>query len=160
MKIGQSTDIHRLEDNRPLILGGVTIDHHLGLMGHSDADVLIHVIAEAVLGALGLGDLGTHFPDNDEKYKSISSLILLEKVYQMMEDKKYHIGNIDALIMMEKPKLIKHFPKMKENIAQILNCDEEVINIKATTGEGLGFVGEEKGVVATAVVLLKEDEYE
>ena len=160
MKIGQSTDIHRLTKDRPLILGGVKIDHYLGLAGHSDADVLCHVVAEAIIGALGLGDLGNHFPDNDGKYKNISSLMLLNYVKEMMQKHNYVIGNIDALIMIEKPKLANYIKKMKENIANTLSCLASEVNIKATTGEGIGFIGKEEGVVATAVVLLKKKDYE
>ncbi len=160
MKIGQSTDIHRLVEGRRLIIGGVEIPFHLGLLGHSDADVLVHAITEAIIGALGSGDLGTHFPDNQEKYQDISSLVLLAEVQQMMISENYHIGNIDALVMIEEPKMAPYINKMKENIAEGLTCPLELINIKATTAEGLGFVGQKEGVVATATVLLKGKEDE
>ena len=160
MKVGQSIDIHPLTPARPLILGGVTIPHHLGLAGHSDADVLVHAIAEAIIGALGLGDLGTHFPDNDDTNKDRSSLDILAEVYTMMSANGYEIGNIDSLVIIEKPHLSPYVASMRENIAGALNCEPFLVNIKATRGEGLGFVGEEKGVVATAVVLLKEIEDE
>lgn len=154
MRIGQSTDIHQLTNNRKLILGGVEIDHHLGLVGHSDADVLVHVIIEAILGALALGDIGHHFPDTDMQYKDISSLKLLEKTNEVLKAHNYEIGNIDSLIIIEKPKLANYIMKMRENIANILNCNINQINVKATRGEKLGYIGREEGVMAQAVVLL------
>ena len=157
MKIGMSKDIHRLVEGRDLILGGVLIPHNKGLLGHSDADALTHSIIEAIIGALGLKDIGTHFPDNDPKYKGISSLVLLEKTYKMMREKGYHIGNIDSLIMIEEPKMAPHIDSMRENIARVLHTSIDNINIKATRGEGLGFVGEKLGVEASTVVLLEED---
>lgn len=156
MRIGQSIDIHRLVEGRKLIIGGVEIPFELGLLGHSDADVLTHAIAEAILGALALGDLGTHFPDTDPKWEGADSLKILEGVYQMMDEKGYKIGNVDALVMIEKPKMKPHIQAIRENYTRILNCDMDRISIKATRGEGLGFVGEMKGVQATAVVLLEE----
>lgn len=156
MRIGQSIDIHQLVENRDLILGGVKIPYEKGLLGHSDADVLVHAIAEAILGALALGDLGTHFPDNDPKYKDISSLILLEEVYKMMIANNYIIGNVDATILIEEPKLAPYKKQMQQNIANILHCDINQVNIKATRGEKLGFVGNKEGVIAQAVVLLEE----
>lgn len=155
MRIGQSTDIHQLGENRKLILGGVEISHYLGLVGHSDADVLLHVIAEAIIGALGLGDLGSHFPDTDIKYKDISSMELLKHVNQLMLKEGYTINNIDSLIIIESPKLSPYISKMKKNIAKALVCSESQINVKATRGEKLGYVGREEGVMAQAVVLLK-----
>ena len=160
MKIGQSTDIHPLISGRPLVLGAVNIPYHLGLLGHSDADVLVHAITEAIIGALGLGDLGTHFPDDQKQYKDVSSLVLLEKVVPLMKKEGYHIGNIDSLVMIEKPKLAPYIAEMRENIAKTLGCPMGVVNIKATGAEGLGFVGSEEGVIATAIVLLKGNEYE
>lgn len=156
MRIGQSIDIHQLVENRDLILGGVKIPYEKGLLGHSDADVLAHAIAEAIIGALALGDLGTHFPDNDPKYKDISSLILLEEVYKMMIANNYIIGNVDATILIEEPKLAPYKKQMQQNIANILHCDINQVNIKATRGEKLGFVGNKEGVIAQAVVLLEE----
>ena len=155
MRIGQSTDIHQLGENRKLILGGVELCHYLGLVGHSDADVLLHVIAEAIIGALGLGDLGSHFPDTDIKYKDISSMELLKHVNQLMLKEGYTINNIDSLIIIESPKLSPYINKMKKNIAKVLACSENQINVKATRGEKLGYVGREEGVMAQAVVLLK-----
>ena len=153
-KIGQSTDIHRLVKGRKLVLGGVEIANEYGLLGHSDADVLLHAIIEAIIGALGKRDIGTHFSDKDPKYEGISSLLLLEKTYEMMIDEGYRIGNIDALIMIEEPKMAPHISKMEENVARALHTDIANINIKATRGEGLGFVGRKEGAMAQAVCLL------
>ncbi|WP_370774633.1 2-C-methyl-D-erythritol 2,4-cyclodiphosphate synthase [Holdemania massiliensis] len=157
-RIGQSSDIHQLAEGRRLILGGVEIEHTKGLVGHSDADALLHAIAEAVIGALGEGDLGKHFPDTDPQYKGISSLILLEHVTRLMEAKGYRIGNVDALIMIERPKMAPHISAMRKNIAAALHCGEDQVNVKATRGEKLGFVGREEGVLAQAVVLLEKME--
>lgn len=156
MRIGQSIDIHQLDYNRPLILGGVHIPHEKGLVGHSDADVLLHAVAESILGALALGDLGHHFPDTDPAYKGISSMILLEKVYDLMDEKGYQIGNIDALILAEKPKMAPHIMQMRQNIAACLHCDISQVSVKATRGEKMGFVGHEEGMVSTCVCLLEE----
>ncbi len=156
MRIGQSIDIHQLDYNRPLILGGVHIPHEKGLVGHSDADVLLHAVAESILGALALGDLGHHFPDTDPAYKGISSMILLEKVYDLMDEKGYQIGNIDALILAEKPKMAPHIMQMRKNIAACLHCDISQVSVKATRGEKMGFVGQEEGMVSTCVCLLEE----
>ncbi|MBR3311486.1 MAG: 2-C-methyl-D-erythritol 2,4-cyclodiphosphate synthase [Solobacterium sp.] len=156
MRIGQSSDIHRLVEGRKLILGGVEIEHSKGLLGHSDADALSHAVAEAILGALALGDLGHHFPDTDPQWKGVNSLVILEKTAEMMEEKGYSIGNVDSLILIEKPKMAPHIQKMRENFAKALHCDLSRISVKATRGEGLGFVGREEGVLAQAVVLLEE----
>lgn len=156
MRIGQSSDIHRLVEGRKLILGGVEIEHSKGLLGHSDADALSHAVAEAILGALALGDLGHHFPDTDPQWKGANSLVILEKTAEMMEEKGYSIGNVDSLILIEKPKMAPHIQKMRENFAKALHCDLSRISVKATRGEGLGFVGREEGVLAQAVVLLEE----
>ncbi len=155
MRIGQSTDIHQLAEKNKLILGGVEIDHHLGLVGHSDADVLLHVIAEAIIGALGMGDIGKHFPDTDAKYKGISSLKLLEHVYTLMNENGFEINNIDSLVIIEKPLLSPYINSMQDNVAKALNCSADQINIKATRGEKLCYIGREEGVMAQAVVLLK-----
>lgn len=157
-RIGQSSDIHRLAEGRKLILGGVHIPHTKGLLGHSDADALTHAIAESILGALALGDLGKHFPDTDERYKGADSLIILKEVFQLMNDRGYEIHNLDALIMIERPKMAPHIEQMRANIAQCLQCEIDQISIKATRGEGLGFVGNEEGVQAQAVVLLVKSE--
>jgi len=157
MRVGQSIDIHQLIEGRKLILGGVNIENDKGLLGHSDADALLHAIIEAIIGALGLGDIGTHFPDTDEKYKDADSLKLLAETYQMMVEHGYVIGNIDSIIVIEKPKMAPYISKMRENIANVLKCDISQINVKATRAERLGFVGEGKGVVAQAIVLLVEN---
>ena len=156
MRIGQSIDIHQLDYGRDLILGGVKIPHEKGLVGHSDADVLLHAIAESILGALALGDLGHHFPDTDPAYKGISSMILLEKVYSLMDEAGYKIGNIDALILAEKPKMAGYIGQMQKNIASCLHCDISQVSVKATRGEKMGFVGREEGIVSTCVCLLEE----
>lgn len=155
MRIGQSSDIHQLVQGRKLILGGVCIPSELGLLGHSDADALTHAIAEAILGALCLGDLGRHFSDKDPKWKDVNSLVILQEVKHMMKDAGYCIGNIDSLIMIEKPKMAPYIQMMRENIAKVLECDINQISIKATRGEKLGFVGRSEGVLAQAVVLLE-----
>jgi 2-C-methyl-D-erythritol 2,4-cyclodiphosphate synthase len=157
MRIGQSVDIHQLAPGRKLILGGVEIEHEKGLVGHSDADVLTHAIAESILGALALGDLGSHFPDTDPKYKGADSLLLLGQVVKMMEEKGFRIGNIDALILAEKPKMAPHIPAMRANIARVLHTDIGRVSIKATRGEKMGFVGREEGMAATCVCLLEEE---
>jgi 2-C-methyl-D-erythritol 2,4-cyclodiphosphate synthase len=157
MRIGQSSDIHQLAAGRKLILGGVEIPHEKGLVGHSDADALVHAVAEAILGALALGDLGKWFPDTDPKWEGVSSLIILKEVARMMQKKGYHIGNVDALVMIERPKMAPHIMKMRENIASCLHTDIDNVSVKATRGEKLGFVGREEGVLAQAVVLLEEN---
>ena len=158
MRIGQSSDIHRLKEGRKLILGGVEIPHEKGLDGHSDADALVHAVAEAILGALALGDLGHYFPDTDPKWEGVSSLVILDQVYEMMKAKGYRIGNVDALILIERPKMAPHIMKMRENIAGALHTSVDNVSVKATRGEGLGFVGHEEGVLAQAVVLLEEEQ--
>ena len=155
-RIGQSIDIHQLVEGRDLYIGGVKIDHDKGLLGHSDADVLLHAIIESIIGALGLGDIGKHFPDTDPQYKGISSMVLLEHCYQLMDKECYEINNLDSIIMCEAPKMAPHIQKMRENVASKLHCDISQINIKATRGEKLGFVGRQEGMVAQAVVLLKK----
>lgn len=157
MRIGQSSDIHRLVEGRKLILGGVEIESDLGLLGHSDADALTHAVAESILGALALGDLGKHFPDTDPKWKGVNSLVILEGCTKMMEERGYHIGNVDSLVMIEKPKMAPHIQKMRENFAHALHCDIDRVSVKATRGEGLGYVGRREGVLAQAVVLLEEN---
>ena len=158
IRIGQSTDIHQLVKGRKLILGGVEIEHEMGLLGHSDADALLHAIAESILGALALGDLGKHFPDTDERYKDMNSLWMLRQVYKIMEEKGYAIGNLDAMIMIERPKMAPHIPTMRKHVAEALCCDMDQVSIKATRGEKLGFVGREEGVQAQCVVLLHKKE--
>ncbi len=153
-RIGQSSDIHRLSEGRKLILGGVHIPFEKGLLGHSDADVLLHAIAESIIGALALGDLGKHFPDTDEAYKDADSLVLLKKTWDFMDTYGYSLHNLDVTIMIERPKLAPYITQMRENIAGALHCDLSQVNVKATRGEGLGYVGREEGVMAQAVVLL------
>jgi len=155
MKIGIGYDVHNFKTGRELILGGVEIDYYQGLAGHSDADVLVHSIMDAILGACGLGDIGIHFPDNDIRYKDISSLLLLEKVKEKMESRKLSIVNIDCILILEKPKIFQYFSEMKKNLSQVLKINKEMINIKATTTEGLGFCGRGEGIAAESVVLLE-----
>ena len=156
MRIGTGYDVHRLTENRKLILGGVVIEYEKGLLGHSDADVLIHAIMDALLGAAALGDIGKHFPDNDMQYKDISSIELLKKVAALIDEAGYSIENIDSTIVAQRPKLSPHIPKMKENIAFALGIDPGKVNVKATTEEGLGFTGEGLGIASQAVCLLIE----
>ncbi len=158
IRIGFGYDVHKLVENRDLILGGITIPFEKGLLGHSDADVLLHAICDGLLGALALGDIGSHFPDTDPQYKNIDSKILLEKVYSIILAKGYQIGNIDATIVMQRPKLRTYIDKMRDSIAEILNVEIGQISVKATTSEKLGFVGKEEGVEAFAnILLLKKD---
>lgn len=153
-RIGHGYDVHRLVEDRALILGGVEIPHTKGLLGHSDADVLTHAIMDALLGAAGLWDIGHAFPDTDPAYKGISSLLLLDRVTEMLHGKEFAVGNIDATILAQKPKLAPYVPQMRENIAHIVGIDVASVNIKATTEEGLGFTGTEQGIAAHAVALL------
>jgi len=155
MRIGQSTDIHAWTKDRPLILGGVHIPYDKGLLGHSDADALTHAIIEAIIGACALGDIGKHFPDTDPQYKGISSLKLLEMTTTLMKEQGYKLVNCDSLVLIEKPQLSPFIQQMRLNIAQAISCDLNQINIKATRGEKIGFVGREEGVVAQAIVLLE-----
>lgn len=157
MRIGQSQDIHKLVEDRDLVIGGVKIPYEKGLLGHSDADVLLHAIVEAIIGAMGLKDIGTHFSDKDPKYEGISSLVLLDETYKLMKENGYEIGNIDSLIVIEKPKMAPYIDEMRKNIAEHLHCDIKQINVKATCAEGLGFVGKGEGALAQAVCLLNEN---
>ena len=154
MRVGMGYDVHKLVEGRDLIVGGVTIPHTLGLLGHSDADVLLHAIMDALLGAAGLGDIGKHFPDTDPAYKGISSVKLLEHVAALIEEKGYIVENIDATIIAQKPKMRPHIPQMEENIAKALHIDVDQINVKATTEEGLGFTGTEQGISSQAICCL------
>lgn len=154
MRIGLGYDVHRLVPERDLILGGIKIEHHLGLLGHSDADVLLHAIMDALLGASALGDIGTHFPDTDPQYKGISSIKLLEHVGKLLESNGFKINNIDSTIIAQKPKMAPHIEDMRKNIAKALNIDFNQINVKATTEEKLGFTGEELGISSQAICLL------
>lgn len=155
MRIGSGYDVHKLVEDRDLILGGVKVPYEKGLLGHSDADVLVHAIMDALLGAAALGDIGKHFPDTEAAYKGISSLELLKRVKELLEDKLYIIENIDATIIAQRPKLASYLPEMVKNIAAALQIEEDRINIKATTEEGLGFTGEGLGIAANAVCLLE-----
>ncbi len=154
IRVGHGYDVHRLTADRKLILGGVEIPYELGLLGHSDADVLLHAIADALLGAAALGDIGKHFPDNDSTYKNIDSRILLQKVVELIKAKGYEISNIDATVVMQKPKLAPFIPKMIENIADDCGIDPSQVNVKATTEEKLGFTGEGLGAASHAVCLI------
>ncbi len=156
-KVGFGYDVHRFAENRPLILGGVAIPHPKGLLGHSDADVLLHAIADALLGAANLGDIGMMFPDDDPSYKDIASTILMEKVMEMILNKGYGVGNLDATVVLQSPKVSIYIPEMKKKIAGLLKIDESDISIKAKTSEGMGFVGREEGVSAYATVLIFKD---
>ena len=154
MRVGMGYDVHKLVEERELILGGVNIPHTLGLLGHSDADVLLHAIMDALLGAAALGDIGKHFPDTDEKYKGISSLKLLEHVGKLIEQEGYVIENIDATVIAQKPKLRPYIEEMEENIAKTLGLEKNQVNVKATTEEGLGFTGSGEGISSQAVCML------
>lgn len=156
MRVGLGFDAHRLVSGRPLILGGVTIPYHLGLMGHSDADVLTHAIGDALLGAVGAGDLGTHFPDRDPAYKDISSLVLLEKIMDMVKSRGFRPVNVDATVAAEAPRLAPHIPEMVARLTPILGLTPDAINLKATTTEHLGFTGRGEGIAAFAVVLVEQ----
>lgn len=151
MRVGIGYDVHALAKDRDLILGGVKIDYEFGLMGHSDADVLVHAIMDAMLGACALGDIGRHFPDNDNSYKNINSMLLLERVNELINQKGYYINNIDAVIIAQKPKLMHYIDTMKNNIADLLKVDRDCVNIKATTTEKLGFEGRMEGISSQAV---------
>ena len=153
-RIGHSKDVHRLVPDRPLILGGVTIDHDLGLLGHSDADVLTHVVIEAIIGALGLGDIGSHFPDTDPQYKGANSIDLLIATKTLLDNSTFKIGNLDATIYAEQPKMRPHIDAMRANLAQALDIELSQVNVKATRGEGMGFIGRSEGMGAECVVLL------
>ena len=156
MKVGLGYDVHRLESGRDLIIGGVKIEYEKGLLGHSDADVLTHAIMDALLGAASLGDIGRHFPDNSEKYKDISSLILLQEVIRKVRQAGYEFVNADITIVVQRPKLSPYIPDMTRKICKTLSCNSEQINIKATTTEKLGFEGREEGITAQAVCLLRK----
>lgn len=154
MRVGMGYDVHKLVENRKLILGGVEIPHEKGLLGHSDADVLLHAIMDSILGALALGDIGKHFPDTDEKFKGADSMKLLEHVYNLIKEKGYVLGNLDATIIAQAPKMAPHIQDMRFNIARVLNTDIDNINVKATTEEGLGFTGNKEGISSQSICLL------
>lgn len=156
MRVGMGYDVHKLTKDRDLILGGVKIPWEKGLLGHSDADVLIHAVMDALLGAAALGDIGKHFPDTDPAYKGISSVKLLSHVMEFLKDSGFSVGNVDAVIIAQKPKMAPHIPQMKKNLAEAMGISENRVNIKATTEEGLGFTGREEGIASQAVCLLEE----
>jgi 2-C-methyl-D-erythritol 2,4-cyclodiphosphate synthase len=155
-RIGQGFDVHQLVEGRPLIIGGVRIPYEKGLLGHSDADVLLHAVADACLGAIGAGDIGKHFPDTDDRYKDADSALLLKQVWELVKQQGYELVNLDCTIIAQKPKMAPHIEQMKENIARLLEGELSQVNVKATTTEKLGFTGREEGIAALAVVLLQK----
>lgn len=154
VRLGQGFDVHQLVEGRPCIIGGVNIPYEKGLLGHSDADVLLHAISDAILGALALGDIGKHFPDTDPEYKDADSVKLLEHVWRLAKERGYKLGNTDATIIAQAPKMAPYIPQMVTVIARVLECDESQVNVKATTSERLGFTGRGEGIAAQAVVCL------
>ncbi len=156
IRVGFGFDVHQLRENRPFILGGVNLQHRTGAYGHSDADVLLHAICDALLGAANLRDIGYHFSNKDDRWKGISSLLLLTECVKLISEKGWKVANIDAMICLEAPKVNPHVPQMKKNIAEAMEIDEEDISIKATTNEQMGFIGREEGVVAYAVCLIEK----
>jgi len=158
MRIGIGYDSHRLVEGRRLILGGIEIPHDKGLLGHSDADVLVHAVCDAILGALGAGDIGRHFPDTNPAYKGISSMILLQKVYAMVEEMGFRVHNVDSTVILERPRLKRYMHEMALNISKALNISEDRVNVKAKTNEGMGFIGRDEGMAAFAVVTIRDRE--
>ena len=156
IRIGHGYDVHKLEEGKKFVVGGIEIEHNKGAVGHSDADVVIHVICDALLGALSLGDIGKHFPDTDQKYKGIDSKILLEKVMRLVIENQYYISNLDITILLQNPKLRDQIDSMRLKLSKIMNIELSQISIKATTTEGLGFVGREEGIAAHCVCLIKK----
>lgn len=157
IRVGQGFDVHQLVEGRPCIIGGVTIPYEKGLLGHSDADVLLHAVTDAILGALGLGDIGKHFPDTDPDYKDADSLKLLERVWSLAKEQGYRLGNIDSTIIAQKPKMAVYIPQMAEVIAKVLEAQISQVNVKATTTEQLGFAGRGEGIAAQSIVCLVQD---
>ncbi|MBO9131069.1 2-C-methyl-D-erythritol 2,4-cyclodiphosphate synthase [Bacillus sp. 165] len=155
-RIGQGFDVHAFAEGRPLILGGITIPYEKGLLGHSDADVLLHAITDACLGAISAGDIGKHFPDTDPAFKDADSAILLEKVWEFVSEKGYELGNVDCTIIAQKPKMAPYIEEMRHRISELLQTPLENVNVKATTTEKLGFTGREEGIASQAIVLLKK----
>lgn len=155
IKVGFGFDVHQLKNGHPFVLGGVQLEHHAGAYGHSDADVLLHAICDALLGAANLRDIGFHFSNTDDRWKGISSLVLLQQVVKLLAEKGYSIGNIDAMVCLEAPKINPHIPTMKKNIADAIAINKDDISIKATTNEQMGFIGRQEGVVAYAVCLIE-----
>jgi 2-C-methyl-D-erythritol 2,4-cyclodiphosphate synthase len=158
MRIGIGYDSHRLVEGRRLIIGGIEIPHDKGLLGHSDADVLVHAVCDAILGALGAGDIGRHFPDTNPAYKGKSSMILLQKVYAMVEEMGFRVHNVDSTVILERPKLKRYMHEMALNISKALNISEDRVNVKAKTNEGMGFIGRDEGMAAFAVVTIRDRE--
>lgn len=156
IRVGFGFDVHQLKDNHPFIIGGVDLGHHKGAFGHSDADVLLHAICDALLGAANLGDIGFHFKNTDDRWKGISSLVLLKESIKLLKEKGYQVGNIDAMLCIEAPKINPHIAAMQQNIADAIGISTEDISIKATTNETMGFIGREEGVVAYAVCLIEK----
>ncbi|MFD1031474.1 2-C-methyl-D-erythritol 2,4-cyclodiphosphate synthase [Metaplanococcus flavidus] len=156
IRIGQGYDVHQLVEGRPFILGGIEIPHDKGLLGHSDADVLLHTITDAALGAIGGGDIGKHFPDTDPEFKDADSRKLLTHIWQYVKEQGYELGNVDCTVIAQKPKLAPYIEQLRESIAELLEADVSQVNVKATTNEKLGFLGREEGIAALAVILLVE----
>lgn len=156
MRIGHGYDVHKLVEGRKLILGGIEVPHTLGLLGHSDADVLTHAIMDSILGAAALGDIGQHFPDNDDRYLGADSTELLRHVMELIREKGYRIGNLDATIIAQKPKLMSYLPQMRKKLAEVMEISEDRLNLKATTEEHLGFTGRQEGISAHCICLLEE----
>ncbi|MDN4606555.1 2-C-methyl-D-erythritol 2,4-cyclodiphosphate synthase [Sporosarcina highlanderae] len=156
IRIGQGFDVHQFEEGRPLIIGGITIPHDKGLTGHSDADVLLHTVTDAALGAIGEGDIGRHFPDTDAAFKDADSAVLLQKVWEIVEEKGYKLGNIDCTIIAQRPKMAPHIETIRARIAELLQADITQVNVKATTTEKLGFTGREEGIASMATILLQK----
>ncbi len=156
MRIGHGYDVHKLVENRRLVLGGVEIPYEKGLLGHSDADVLLHAVMDALLGAAALGDIGRHFPDTDDAYKDIDSMVLLARVAQSIDEKGYRLGNLDVTVIAQRPKLMPYIETMRQNIARVLSTDLDNVNVKATTEERLGFTGRGEGISAHAVCILEK----
>ena len=157
-RTGFGFDVHPLVENRELVLGGITIPFHKGLLGHSDADVLVHAIIDALLGAAALGDIGTHFPDTDSRFKNMDSKIIVKQVLTLLKENNYSVGNIDTTVVLQQPKISTYIPKMRTQIARILEIDESDVSVKATTTEHMGFVGREEGIAAYAVVMVEMGE--
>ena len=156
IRVGQGFDVHKFEEGRPLIIGGITIPHERGLVGHSDADVLLHTITDAALGAIGEGDIGRHFPDTDAAFKDADSAVLLEKIWEVVSERGYKLGNIDCTVIAERPKMSPHIEAIQKRVAELLQADVSRVNVKATTSEKLGFTGREEGIAAMATILLQK----
>ncbi|GKV55140.1 2-C-methyl-D-erythritol 2,4-cyclodiphosphate synthase [Sporosarcina sp. NCCP-2222] len=157
IRVGQGFDVHEFAEGRPLIIGGVTIPHEKGLTGHSDADVLLHTITDAALGAIGEGDIGRHFPDTDAAFKDADSAVLLEKIWELVEGRGYKLGNIDCTIIAQRPKMAPYIGEIQKRVAELLKADVSQVNVKATTTEKLGFTGREEGIASMATILLVKE---